>query len=215
MLLPDDVCATVWRVSAPYLNAPVPDAATFGRLLNAIAWAHRGDGWGLSAKPGGKNVPSPQGVLVAEDILHHRPSGLLFDIWTGADVNRPLSPACGGTIGPPQSADRVWVAPVQPTPTPVPPGPTPVPPQPPAPPAPTVCSAAQDVATLKAQMASIVELLQIVVSGQAALGGDLRGLEVAVGRLAEGIGDPPHHLLGHLVDIKSRVTDGVPAEPFR
>jgi hypothetical protein len=89
------------------------------------------------------------------------------------------------------------------------------PPQPPAPPAPTVCSAATDVATLKAQMTSIVELLQIVVSGQAALGGDLRGVEVAVGRLAEGIGDPPHHLLGHLVDIKSRVTNGVPAEPFR
>ena len=40
-------------------------------ILNAVAWKHRGDGWGLSAKPSGNNVYSLRHEqFVAYDILH-------------------------------------------------------------------------------------------------------------------------------------------------
>ena len=48
------------------------------KILNAVAWKHRAQGWGLSVKTAGNRVPSPQGVDVAYDILHHKPTDTLW-----------------------------------------------------------------------------------------------------------------------------------------
>lgn len=135
MIIPEKVCESIWKHAAPYLDKPIPDGYTLGSILNAIAWENRTEeyrdasgniatreAWGLSRKNGGKNVDSPVG-LIAEDILHHKPTNLLFDIFKGADVGLILRPNCGGDIGPPTSNDRTWVKPVQPVgfkPTPIP-----------------------------------------------------------------------------------------------
>jgi len=221
MRLPDHVYATVVRLSAPYADRPVPDGYTMGAILNAIAWTHRDEGWGLSRKTSGKRVDSPVGEI-AEDILHHRPTGLLYDIWIGADVGRPLYvPSVIVDVGPPQSPDRVFVAPVQPVGvTPIPPGPvTPTWPPPTPTPVQPVCRVSEvmaELSVIKAQLAGVLEVLEIVIAGQATLGGDVARLTQDVQRLAEGFGPNPHHLLGHLDDIKHRVSNnGVPSEPFR
>ena len=101
-------------------------------LCNAVAWRHRADGWGLSRKTGGTRGRLPNGVEIAHDILHHAPSNELVDILTAAGAE---SQPAWQPVGPPQSPDRTWVAPVDPasfgaapvTPTPVAPpssGPT-------------------------------------------------------------------------------------------
>lgn len=95
-------------------------------LCNAVAWRHRADGWGLSAKSGGTYGTLPNGVRVAHDILHHLPSNELVDILTAAGAQ---SVPAWQPVGPPQSPDRVWVAPVDPASF----GAAPVAPQPPAP----------------------------------------------------------------------------------
>jgi hypothetical protein len=77
-----------------------------GVALNEIAWLHREDGWGLSRKAFGHFVESPVGQI-ASDILHHKPSDTIWDVFTDTGViwaqakhhNNP---------------DRPWVAPVQP-----------------------------------------------------------------------------------------------------
>lgn len=95
------------------------------KILNAVAWANRADGWGLSVKPHGNHVLSPQGVFVAYDILHHKPTNKLFGCFTNelrADVNWGEEPYHGDPVG------RPWLAPIDPgasvpapTPTPQPP----------------------------------------------------------------------------------------------
>lgn len=80
-------------------------------LCNAVAWRHRFDGWGLSRKTGGTRGRLPNGVEVAHDILHHAPSNELVDILTAAGAE---SQPAWQPVGPPQSPDRVWAAPVDP-----------------------------------------------------------------------------------------------------
>lgn len=80
-------------------------------LCNAIAWRHRAEGWGLSAKSGGTYGTLPNGKRIAHDILHHAPSNELVDILTAAGAE---SVPAWQPVGPPQSADRTWVAPVDP-----------------------------------------------------------------------------------------------------
>lgn len=100
-------------------------------LCNAVAWRHRFEGWGLSRKTGGTRGRLPNGVEVAHDILHHAPSNELIDILTAAGAE---SQPAWQPVGPPQSPDRTWVAPVDPAsfgaapvaPQPVTPGPSPV-----------------------------------------------------------------------------------------
>ena len=94
------------------------------RLCNAVAWRHRAQGFGVSAKSGGTYGTLPNGVRIAHDILHHLPSNQLVDILTAAGE---ASIPAWQPVGPPQSADRVWVAPVDPATF----GPAPVAPQPP------------------------------------------------------------------------------------
>lgn len=73
--------------------------------------------------------------------------------------------------------------------------PTPTLPPPPSP-APAVCSAALDVAVLKSQMATVIDLLQIVVNAQAALGSDMREVLRVQAQVI---------VAEHLDDIKQRI----------
>jgi hypothetical protein len=104
------------------------------KILNAVALAENArigrDDWGLSAKPHGNHVPSPQGVLVAYDILHNRrpepghPHGRLFDALTD-DLKGTVT--WGETIYHGDPVNRPWVAPVRLGPAPKPDTPKPAP----------------------------------------------------------------------------------------
>jgi hypothetical protein len=57
-----------------------------GALLNAVAWTHRADGYGLLSKPTGANCRQPQtGTLVSRDILMLAGSGRIFDVLIDAE----------------------------------------------------------------------------------------------------------------------------------
>lgn len=79
-----------------------------GALVNAVAWKNRDAGWGLSRKDFGEYCPSPAGP-VACDILHHKPSGKLFDVLYAS--NDPVWAEVPYHNDP---VRRPWVAPVQP-----------------------------------------------------------------------------------------------------
>jgi hypothetical protein len=111
--LPDDVFATLQAVCAAYPYAAVQSAADLGAVLNRVAWAHRGEGWGVSRKDFGTCVPSPVG-LIAEDVLHHQPTNLHWDVLAGAGVGQPLRPIQTDAIGPMTDPRRPWVAPADP-----------------------------------------------------------------------------------------------------
>ena len=89
-------------------------------ILNAVAWRHRSDGWGLLEKTFGANCPTGR-TSIACDILVHRPSGQHFDVLRDAegsaspvwqnkgpiDVSRFLAPvdpggSSGGPVTPPE-----------------------------------------------------------------------------------------------------------------
>jgi hypothetical protein len=56
-----------------------------GELLNAVAWKHRAEGYGLLAKPNGAHCLQPQtGTLVARDILAST-AGKHFDVLVDAE----------------------------------------------------------------------------------------------------------------------------------
>jgi hypothetical protein len=56
-----------------------------GQLLNAVAWAHRADGFGLLRKPTGANCRQPQtGTLISRDILM-LPDGRIWDCLIDAE----------------------------------------------------------------------------------------------------------------------------------
>lgn len=100
-LLPD--------VEAEYAKYTKPlKPEDYGAILNAVAWKHRADGWGLSVKPDGNRVPSPQGVDVAYDILHHHPTDTLWGCFGDNGPNWGLEDPHG-------RADRPWLAPIQPS----------------------------------------------------------------------------------------------------
>lgn len=87
-----------------------------GKILNKVAWDENerldAEEWGMSAKPNGNHVPSPQGVDIAYDILHHKPTNTLWGCGTGEwhtfTVNWGLEPYHNDPDG------RPWVAPIQP-----------------------------------------------------------------------------------------------------
>lgn len=89
-------------------------------ILNAVAWRHRSDGWGLLEKTFGANCPTAT-TRIACDILVHRPSGQHFDVLRDAegsaspvwqnkgpiDLSRFLAPvdpggSSGGPVIPPE-----------------------------------------------------------------------------------------------------------------
>jgi len=109
-------------------------------MLNAVAWAHRAEGFGLSRKVGGTTVPFPGGGTICHDVLM-LPAGTAWDVLIAA----------GGASTPYQGEsfvitdpNRPWVAPVDPgvpipTPIPIPIPPLPIP-TPTPPPVPTKCA---------------------------------------------------------------------------
>jgi hypothetical protein len=106
-------------------------------LINAVAWKHRADGWGLSGKTFGKHGVRHDGEQVAHDVLHHRPTNKIWDVLgaAGAQSTPPRSAGDLGPGGPPPGSNRPWVAPVAPRGAPEPqpqpqPQPTPQPPPP-------------------------------------------------------------------------------------
>jgi hypothetical protein len=87
-----------------------------GKLLNAVAWNNRSDGWVLVGKASGTNCPSPAGPRISCDFLLHRPTLMGYDVligqeaeatptWQGPDETLP------GLI---QDGSRTFVNPVAP-----------------------------------------------------------------------------------------------------
>lgn len=101
-------------------------------------------------------------------------------------IDQTQATIANGTTGVWVQPDRVEPGPVVPTPTP-PPQPQPAPPS-------------TDLSAVKAQLASLLEIVQVLVMGQATLGSQVSGLQTEL-----------HHLIGdvvvanHLDDIKRRV----------
>ncbi len=96
---------TLERLRAGY---PTPMSnEQLGQLLNATAWAHRADGFGLFRKPSGGHCPQPQtGIFVSRDILM-LPDGQMFDCLIDAEG------AATPTWGEKDPRDpKLWVAPV-------------------------------------------------------------------------------------------------------
>lgn len=106
---------------------PTPNEEELGKMLNAIAWKNKDSGWGLSRKTTGKRINSPAGEI-AEDILHHKPTDTIVDVFGAAgclDPNHQIGP-CSATysygpanpqwteLGRQTNPARPWVAPVQP-----------------------------------------------------------------------------------------------------
>ena len=96
-----------------------------GELLNAVAWAHRAEGYGLLMKRTGANCQQPlTGALVSHDILMLR-TGAIFDCLINAEG------AAKPTWAPRNPVDPArWVRPVDVGGVSLPP------PEPPAPPPP-------------------------------------------------------------------------------
>lgn len=72
-------------------------SAQAGALLNAVALAHAGDGWGMLAKPGGNHAPVPgtsPTVYVSSDWLVNKNVGLGVDcLGSGPDFDPPANGA--------------------------------------------------------------------------------------------------------------------------
>jgi hypothetical protein len=115
-------------------------------LINAVAWKHRHDGWGLSGKTSGTLGTRYDGTTVAHDILHHQPSNHVFDCLQGAGAqSHPVM----NDLGVNTQAHRPWVAPIAPRGVVDPP-----PPPPPPPPVVTACKFNSDeIATHVASLA--------------------------------------------------------------
>jgi hypothetical protein len=101
---------------------PITDINKTGEMLNKIAWeGNKRIGkieWGLSAKPGGHGTKQPKtGIRIAADILHHKPTNVLYDVFGGATNDNgtagPTTPGWGTTPFH-NDPNRPWVSPVEP-----------------------------------------------------------------------------------------------------
>ena len=119
---PASLLEDVARARAKVAGQPTP--AQLGAMLNAVAWKHRDKGWGLSTKTSGNKcpMPPPAATWIACDILHHKPTDQLYDVFVGQeDGARPTWSKAAHH----NSASRPWLAPVAPIETE--PDPVPVP----------------------------------------------------------------------------------------
>jgi hypothetical protein len=131
-------------------------------LVNAVAWKHRADGWGLSGKNFGTHGTLHDGTQVAHDILHHRPTNRIWDVLTGAGAHStPIRSF--GPGGPPPGSNRPWVAPIAPRGAPQP--------EPPPQPAPTP--------TPTVDLAPLLAKLDILTAEVASLRGELAAIRSA------------------------------------
>ena len=91
------------RYGTPLTNAEM------GKLVNAVAWEGRAEGWGLAAKSVGAQTVQPRtGIPISRDLLIHEPSGRMYDVL--ADVEGEATPAWQDK----GLADLPFVAPVDP-----------------------------------------------------------------------------------------------------
>lgn len=106
----------------------IPTDPQLCEMLNTIAWTangNRADGpWGLSAKPGGTRCIRTDGQPLAHDIIHHRPTNRLFDVFVAAGAE---STPAWSEVGHHQDPNRPWVAAIPPGGTAPPPPPPPCP----------------------------------------------------------------------------------------
>lgn len=77
-----------------------------GAFLNAVAFKHKDDGWGLLKKPGGNRCPTPQNVDVSCDYLVYRPTMQGFDVLV--DESRPTWRRGDSFLDDPER----WLAPI-------------------------------------------------------------------------------------------------------
>jgi hypothetical protein len=137
-------------------------------LINAVAWKHRADGWGLSGKDFGTHGVRYDGARVAHDILHHRPTNRIWDV-LGAAGAASTPPSSLGPGGPPPGSNRPWVAPIVPQghvePPPVP-TPGPIVPAPGTPPV--------DITPILNRLAALETLLTAKLDGIAAVSVEAR-----------------------------------------
>ena len=99
---------TLEKLRAEYPTPPSP--AQEAELLNRVAWQHRGEGWGILAKPGGHRCPAPQGLDVSCDILVYGPTMHLFDVLADSDGRADPVWIDAGLCGCPER----FVAPIKP-----------------------------------------------------------------------------------------------------
>ena len=90
----------------------VPSDPELCAILNAVAWKRRDDGWGLSTKPGGTRCRAPQGIDVAHDILQHRPTNKLFDVFVAAGERAEPT---WTEVAHHDDPGRPWLAPIAPS----------------------------------------------------------------------------------------------------
>jgi hypothetical protein len=79
----NNLLADVQAERAKYPEGPIP-AATIAKILNAVAWAHRAEGWGMLEKGSGNSCPIA-GTFVSCDILIHKPSVTHWDVLNNAE----------------------------------------------------------------------------------------------------------------------------------
>jgi hypothetical protein len=111
-VMPESLLADLQAERAKY-PAHLTSRSQAADILNAVAWKHRGDGWGLSSKPHGNNVFSTSHQApIAYDILHHKPTDTLWDVATGEWENMTVQWAHQPIHH--NDPARPWLAPVQP-----------------------------------------------------------------------------------------------------
>ncbi len=170
------------------------------RLCNEVAWRHRASGWGVSGKKTGTRGRLPNGTEIAHDILHHRPSQEIVDILIGAGA---ASTPTWHPLGPQGSADRPWVAPVDPATFASPAPNIPPPSVPTGPTTPAIPPQAVPSGPMPAEVMQILELIQMRVD---LLAHDSTGTAEGVQRLEAALanGIPVtlrHRVLGELKGI--------------
>jgi hypothetical protein len=79
----NDLLPDVQAERAKYPDGPIP-ADTIAKILNAVAWAHRAEGWGMLEKVSGNSCPIA-GTFVSCDILIHKPSVTHWDVLNNAE----------------------------------------------------------------------------------------------------------------------------------
>jgi hypothetical protein len=134
-------------------------------LVNAVAWKHRDEGWGLSGKNFGTHGTLHDGTQVAHDILHYRPTNKIWDVLTGAGAHSTPIRAFGPG-GPPPGSNRPWVAPVAPVGAVTPPV-TPVTPPVTPPPSSDLGAKLNELIGHVAALTATVAALRETVAGQA------------------------------------------------
>ena len=149
------------------------DQRQAGELLNRVAWALRGEGFGLLRKDGGNRCPvAGLSVAVACDWLVHMPSGTGCDVLgSGPDENAPGPSTPTWCSGEPFDRSR-FVAPVEP-------GGGPPPPPPPG---------GSDLAPVLERLDKMIALLETLKADQSAQTEALRAALVELrGQIAGGI----------------------------